>query len=349
MLENFSSKAIASKARAMYARRLSAGDCNEMMKKSSVGEVAVFLRDSTHYGRVLGSVDTENIHRGQLEERLREVRYDSYAALTRYCFSRSAGFYQYLFLWDEVEQIINLLRYIGAGSEGEYFFHYSKYLPRYCSYNLTQLVACRDFEAVTRVLAGTPYQAALRAHPPRSMEGKNQLDMVFCERDLKVCYYDRVFALIKKEFSGGAARELREIFMNRIDAENIADAYRLRHFFKSTPDYIRSALLPYRTDSYRLIDHIIAAEDDAELSEILHGSRFGKDGMPDTDFIENLTLREQEVTSRRLLRYSTHPAVTLVSYMTQMEIELENVINIVEGIRYGLPPVEIKKLLILAS
>lgn len=333
----------------MFARRLSAADCNEMMKKASVGEVAVFLRDSTHYGRVLGGMDTESIHRGQLEERLREVRYDSYAALTRYCFSREAGFYQYLFLWDEVEQIISLLRYIGAGSEGEYFFNYSRYLTRYCSYDLTKLVACRDFDAVTQVLAGTPYEKILLAHPPLASEGKNQLDMVFCERDLKAYYYDRVFELINKQFSGGAAKELRAIFMNRIDAENIADAYRLRHFFKSKPEYIRSALLPYKTDSYRLIDRITDSTEEVELAEALRSSRFGKDGTPDTDYIESLTLREQEATSRHMLRYSTHPAVTLVSYMTQMQIELENVINIVEGIRYGLAPVEIRKLLILPS
>lgn len=349
MLENFSSKAIASKARAMFARRLSAADCNEMIKKSSVGEVAVFLRDNTHYGRVLEGMDTETIHRGQLEERLREVRYDSYAALTRYCFSREAGFYQYLFLWDEVEQIINLLRYIGAGSEGEYFFNYSRYLPRYCSYDLTRLVACRDFDAVLAVLAGTPYEKILLAHPPLSSDGKNQLDMVFCERDLKVYYFDRVFQLIKKQFSGSAARELREIFMDRIDAENLENAYRLRHFFKSKPEYIRSALLPYKTVSYRLIDRIIDSTQETELTAALRSSRFGKSGPIDTDFIENLTLREQEIISRRKLRYSTHPAVTLVSYMTQMQIELENVINIVEGIRYGLPPVEIRKLLILPA
>ncbi|MEG0542798.1 MAG: V-type ATPase subunit, partial [Angelakisella sp.] len=302
-----------------------------------------------HYGKALDTMDIENIHRGQLEERLRNVRYDNYAALTRYCFSRKAGFYQYLFLWDEVEQIINLLRYIGAGSEGEYFFHYSKYLPKYCSYDLHKLVGCHDYTALMQVLEGTPYERILQNYPPRSDEGKNQLEMVFCERDLKVYYYNRVFELINKEFSGSAARELREFFMNRIDAENIADAYRLRHFFKSTPEYIRSALLPYRTNSHKLIDRITDAADDSELMEALEASRFGKDGTPDTDYIENLTLREQEATSRHLLRYSTHPAVTLVSYMTQMEIELENVINIVEGIRYGLPPVEVKKLLILSS
>ncbi|MEG1942792.1 MAG: V-type ATPase subunit [Angelakisella sp.] len=347
MLERFSSKAIAAKARAMYARRLSSSAYDEMIKKINVGEVAVYLRDSTHYGELLGGMDTDNIHRGQLEERLRDARYDNYTALTRYAFSKQAGFYQYLFIWDEVEQIIKLLRYIGAGSEGEYFFHYSKHLPRYCSYDIAEMVKCRDFSTLVKVLEGTPYGKILLQHPPRSDAGKNQLDMVFCERDLKIYYYNRVLTLIDKQFSGSAARELREIFMNRIDVENIASAYRLRHFFKSEPQYIRSALLPYKTVSEKLIDSITDAPDEAGLAEVLRNSRFARDGVPDTDYIESLILREQERVSRKLLRYSVNPAVTLVAYMTQMEIELENVINIVEGIRYGLPPVEIRKLLIL--
>ncbi|MEG1874388.1 MAG: V-type ATPase subunit [Angelakisella sp.] len=350
MLKSYSSKAIASKARAMYGQRLTAADYNDMVKKDSVTEVALYLRDNTHYHQALNDLSLDGIHRAQLEERLRGARFGQYGALTRYCFSRKAGFYQYLYLLEETEQLLKLLRYIGGGSEGEYFFSHTKELPRYCTYNLNAVLAARDYPTLLAAVAGTPYKKILEKYPPRSEGGKNQIDLVLCERDLKVHYYDQLFSLIDEEFSHGAAQELKDIFLARIDAENLVNAYRLRYFFRSEPDYIRQVLLPYRTGSHKLIDKIIDCTENKELPGLLRTSAIVRHGSElDQDYIEGLTARTREKVSRRALRYSTYPAVTLVSYMTQMDIELDNVINIIEGIRYGLPEPDLRKLLILVA
>ncbi len=78
MLKSFSNKAIATKARAMYGARVTAADCEELVKKRSVGEVAAYLRDNTHYREVLTQVDPSAIHRGQLENFLRSLSYIQY-------------------------------------------------------------------------------------------------------------------------------------------------------------------------------------------------------------------------------------------------------------------------------
>lgn len=345
MFKSFSNKAIATKARAMYGSRLTRSDYTELMKRTTVPEVAVYLRDSTHYRDILDKVEVAAIHRGQLESLLRKERYNRYLRLIRYDFTRGAGFYQYLFLWDEIEQIINLLRYIGAGSEGEYHVHGGD-IP-YCSYNMDALLHARTHEAVLAALRGTDYYKLLRRHPIRETESKNKLDLVAIERDLTTYYFNRVFAAIDKEFDRGAARELREVFLWRIDADNIANAYRLRRFFKSSPEYIQASLLPFRTPSHKLIQRIIHGSA-GDLDQILRGSRMGADASDDEmEFIESLTLRLRDKYTKKLLRYSTHAPVTLVAYVSQMEVELANIINIVEAIRYQLAPSDISKMLIL--
>ncbi len=345
MLKSFSSKAIATKARAMYGGRLTKADYTELMKRSTVPEAAAYLRDNTHYGDVLSRVDVAAIHRGQLENLLRQERYNRYLRLIRYDFSREAGFYQYLFLWDEIQQIINLLRYIGAGSEGEFQIRGAE--PLYCSYNREALLRARTYEAVFEALRGTDYYKLLRKHPIRDGESKNKLDLVSIERDLTTYYYNRVFASIGREFDRSTARELREVFLRQIDAENITNAYRLRRFFKSAPEYIRSSLLPFRTPSHKLIEQIICAEPQ-ELDQILRSSHMGAGATDDDmEFIETLTLRLRDKYTKKMMRYSTHAPVTLVAYVSQMEVELSNIINIVEAIRYQLAPADIAKMLIL--
>lgn len=81
MLKSFSNKSIATKARAMYGARVTPGDYEELLKKRSVGEIAAYLRDNTHYREVLTQMDPAAIHRGQLENLLRSLRYIQYQRL----------------------------------------------------------------------------------------------------------------------------------------------------------------------------------------------------------------------------------------------------------------------------
>ena len=50
--------------------------------------------------------------------------------------------------------------------------------------------------------------------------------------------------------------------------------------------------------------------------------------------------------SRHNIRYSTKPPVVMISYVFLTEIELANIINIIEGVRYKLPPEKIDELLV---
>ena len=65
------------------------------------------------------------------------------------------------------------------------------------------------------------------------------------------------------------------------------------------------------------------------------------------DFIERAMLRRRAKASKRDLRGASCPPVVLRAYMTQMSIELENIINIIESVRYGLPVDEMRRMLVL--
>ena len=58
-------------------------------------------------------------------------------------------------------------------------------------------------------------------------------------------------------------------------------------------------------------------------------------------------LRRRAKASKRDLRGASCPPVVLRAYMTQMSIELENIINIIESVRYGLPVDEMRRMLVL--
>lgn len=345
---SYSDNVIAAKARAMYGQCLTAADYDAMVKMATVAEVASFLKSDTHYRSVLAGLDEHQVHRGQLEASLRGLRVTQYARLIQYHVSQSRGFYHFLFLWEEIQQIIGLLRYIGAGSEGDYFVSYPKMLEKHCSYPLEVLARARSYQELLEVLAATPYQDILRRYPPKLEEQKNRIDLVSCERDLRTYYYSTLLKQIRREFDGETRKALEGALLEEVAAENLSAAYRLRRFFKNTPEEIKEALLPFETPWDRVIQKIVQAPGPEEMDRVLMQNRLTDHPVTDDDAIEQVMLRVREKTSRRNLRYSTCPPVVLLSYIIQMDIELENAINIIEAIRYNLPPAEVRKMLILS-
>ena len=141
---------------------------------------------------------------------------------------------------------------------------------------------------------------------------------------------------------------MREVFYRRIDNQNLSQVYRLKRFFRSDPAFIRESLLPFHTPLSKVIDRMIEAEDVRSLHGVLEKAGLVQSGSEeDTDFIETTVQRIRAKQSKKDLRNSGCPPVVLHAYITQLEIELGNLVNIIESVRYGLPPEEIRSMLVL--
>lgn len=346
MLGNYSDKAIAAKARAMYGKRVTRTDYEELMKKRSVGDAAAYLRDNTHYREVLGQVDPSAIHRGQLENLLRSLRYIQYQRLIAFNFGQK-NVYRYLYYWEELQQLLGLLRYLSGKGQGQatgqYDFHYDRRLVGHTTYDLERMVNIKSYSELLEFLGDSPNGKILRRFPP---DQSGQIDLMGCEQAFSTYYYKEFLTFIDRELSGEGRKEMRRVVYQRIDYANLTQAYRLKRFFHSDEAFIRQSLLPFRTPSQKLIDQLIAAESTAQLHTLLERAGLAQEGTDYTsDFIENMVMRLRARESRRMLRNSSQPLAVLYAYMTQLEIELDDIVNIIESVRYGLPAEEMRKML----
>ena len=55
----------------------------------------------------------------------------------------------------------------------------------------------------------------------------------------------------------------------------------------------------------------------------------------------------RSILSRRYIRRTQQPATAFVSYMFQSEMEIDNILRIIEAVRYGMEPGEIMELLVI--
>jgi len=171
--------------------------------------------------------------------------------------------------------------------------------------------------------------------------------MVRIENEFSKFYYTFVLHVIRDSFSGIVQRKLKNSFGMEIDLYNITEIIRLKKYFNAKSENIRTLIFPYysrikKTDLTRMID-----SPDVESSiQVLAETRYGKLFAPgNTDYIELSVQKIIYEYYKRLLRLSDSSAVSVVAYLQLKRIEINNIISIIEGVRYGLNPSDIGKLL----
>jgi V/A-type H+-transporting ATPase subunit C len=81
----------------------------------------------------------------------------------------------------------------------------------------------------------------------------------------------------------------------------------------------------------------------ADMKSTSMGKKWFSKGL---DVVDKVPINMRFNWSRHHIRFSMSPPIVLMSYIFLKETEILNVTNIIEGIKYKLPPDEIKKMLI---
>lgn len=346
MLTSLSSNAITAKARAIYGRRLTAANYNELLKKTSVSEITSYLKEETSYSKYLANVDETSIHRGRLELLLRRSLFDKFFSLCHYDFSRGKGFYHYVIERAEIDALLDAIMLLNSNSQHEIIINLPTFMQEFVSFDFDKLARINSFSDLLDVVSGTSYKKTLE----RMNAPNGEINFSECELALYTKYYTDTLKSIDKQYKGKTAKLLRSVVLGEIELKNIGFIYRLRFLLKKPPEFIKRHLLPF---SYKLtesqLDKLITDGDISEENFVksLRLNRYDtKIKNVDFKYIENYTNHLLYFISRKFLRFSYSAPLVFFSLMTLTETEIQNLTIIIEGVRYGNPSSEIKSLLI---
>ncbi|MDR1629054.1 MAG: V-type ATPase subunit [Oscillospiraceae bacterium] len=345
MMTSLSDGAIMTKIKAMYGKRLTEEQYRALMQKKTVAEVAAYLKDETGYSEALSAVQPGSIHRGQLENMLRKTRFNRYLSLMRYEFQKES-FYDYVVKEVEIDQILQMIRLLNTRRPEEYILQYPAFIEKKAAFSFLSLANVRDFDGLLALLAKTPYANLLRQFRP---VGAELIDYTRCEVALQSFYYTGLKEQIKKKFSKKTALQLNEIFDTYTELTNINNILRYKAYFPKTPyAEIRKSMLPTNDRiPKRFMDELIESPDiDKARDALVHSPYVKYTNGKDNIFIEYELNRIRYNLCRNYLRFSQSTATVFVSYMILSMVEIANITTIIEGIRYGVPHEEIKKMII---
>lgn len=336
--------ALCAKVHAMRGKSLKDSDYDAMMNMKSVPDVASYLIEHTRYRRALKGTSAAQIHRGALEQLLREDLKVDINSLLPYM---SYGAKKFMEL-SEIEEGISILkiclRLLGGGHSREV----PEYLEKLKATGTVDKMGSADgIESVDMLverLADTPYYAALKVFGSNPDKQKP----FYMEMRLDTYWTRLVFKYLNKYLSGDEKSSIRKLYGTEFDLENLTFLLRCKKSFDMTDEEIYTCLIPlyYRLKEETVKNIVNAQSYDDALSIIKSETPYGGAFSKEDRFIEK---REREYLMHLFARaYSINQYSVLapVDYVYRRRAEIDNIISVTEGIRYGLSPECIKDYLI---
>ena len=343
---NLASSAIIAKAHALYGQRLTAADYDELLRCKSVSAVALYLKTQTGYADTLEDVLPQSIHRGRLETLLKERLLHEYAKLSRYESSSGKSFYQYFIMRGEVEQLLSCLSLLRSPNHDEYLLRMPAFFDSHTKLDLFRLAQAQSAAQVLEAVRGTPYEAALA---PWCTAGEGEeIPLAQVDTALYRLLYESVKKLILKQYSGKHLSEVARFLGIHLDMLAITALYRLKRMGQADALQLREKVYMGLSNLRKQQqEQLLAAQTAQELLQYLqqtgYAAHFARE---DFAYVEDAAQRAEYAYAARAFRYSRNATVVMLAYLFLAENETNNIIHIIEGIRYALPPGEIEKMLV---
>lgn len=342
-----SANVVSAKVRALYGHRLRPEDYSAMLHAHSVGEVAGYLKAHTDYKAALADVNEATLHRGYLETILRRFRFERLAALARYESMTHMPLSDAFIRLGEIQQILAFLRLLNAGRPEAYIFDMPLYFNSHSRLDLIGLSEVRSYSELCALLDGTDYARTIRQFPP---DESGRIPLPEAETALFSEWYALFFGRIRQFTHGEERRQLTELLSQHLNTRNVLRIYRMKQYFQMGAEQIRFYLIAPRFGMPpACMERLLQAK--AEQVIPLFGQMPAGRNIP-ADCFDDLAQLQHHVTayrSRHYIHYSVYPSVVLLSYMFISDAEVDDIVNIVEGIRYGLAPAQIRRLLTVSK
>lgn len=333
--------AIIAKIKTKYGKRLTEKDYRAMVKCESVGDVVQYMKSYTQYQIFLDKVSND-IHRGNLEQIIRERQFEELLTLCKYN-QGDTPVTRYMLRSTEIAELMKFITLLSIRRPQEYLFSLPLYFTQHTDIELEKLAALHDYKGLLSVLERTDYAEIIRQFPP---DDNGEYNLAAIEDALENDNLDKLYTDIGSIKNKKDRNELKKLFDILSDYQNYSRIIRLKKNYHMSNDAIRKHLLHYGKLTGKSLDRILSKDEYEEIREELKRTSVGKKART-IDADSEMAVQGRYEICRHQLYFSTNPEIVLFAYRIVSLTELTNLIAVIEGVRYQLEPDKILEILIL--
>jgi V/A-type H+-transporting ATPase subunit C len=337
------SYAVLTRAKAKYGKRLKENDYKNLLECDSIAEIMTYLKTNTHYIKAFGEANERDIHRGLFEFLLRQHITRDFDTICRYELTVGEYFSKFVIHQTEINEIIRVLTILNSDKAHSFTFTLPDHMAKNTSIDLEMLEKATTYEEFLCALEHSPFEKVFKDY--KLKEGE-PIPVNEIEDKLYINLYNELFRAIGRTVNE-EQYELLDLYNTIIDYENFLRIIRLKKYYNTEPEVIKSKLLPFGSLSDQKLTDMCYAEDSATVFSIMGSTKPGKlIKKLDYSYAGGIPSKVKFLKAKRNMYLSDNPATVMMSFIILAEIELMNLICIIEGVRYDIDKEQIKPLLI---
>lgn len=332
---------ITTKVRAMESHLITDSQFCQMAALETVSEAVEYLRKLPAYGTLFANLETTELHRGAIEQRLILSQYQDFAKLYRFSNLTQRKFLDLYFMHYEIDILKKCFRNsFGHVSPDIDLAVFQDFFEKHSHLDLLKLSASQSLSEFISSLEGSVYHSLLA-----SLDDAANPTLFDYEIHLDLLYFKTIWKVKGKYLSRAEQKLLTRCFGSKLDLLNIQWIYRSKKYYHLKPADIYSLLIPI---NYHLKKEQITKMAEAgsldEFYSVLKTTCYGRQegletgGKTDLEHLTGDVLYKVYHASSRQNPYSI---ATLNSYLYFKEVEIQKIITLIESIRYRVNPDEI--------
>ena len=332
---------LTTKIRAMQSHLLNVQNFREIVELEGVPQAVNYLKDKPSYGPLLGNLETEDLHRGQIERLLKKSIYRDFAKLYRFSNASQRKFLDIYFGRYEVYFLkVCLTSILDHRQPSLDLRGFREFFDKHSKLKLENLEAASTVDEFLSAIKDSVY------YPPLARLGETRQPTLFdYEMTLDLNYFRRLWEnrTVIREKQG--IQGLTKALGSKMDMLNIQWIYRCKKYYHMNSADIYALLIPvnYRLSS-RTIQEMVEADSLETLESLIEKCYYAKHYREFTE--ERLETLYAEILKYILSSESRkHPysVTTIYSYLYHKEHEVDRLIIALECVRYRIAPEEAMK------
>lgn len=338
--------AVNTKISALYGKLLQDDDYKKMISLKTPTDIAVYLKDNTHYREFFRDKDVSKMHRDEIERLLKEGLITYMDKLIHYFYGAYRDFFKCFYLKYEIIDLKTIARQIHIEKDFANLSENLVFAGKYRYIDINKVLKAHTIPELINSLEGTVYYPYIK----NIMSLSSNLLYNF-EMSIDKAY----FSILEEKVGKLAANDKKafyDLYGSYIDMLNLQWIYRGKKFYKLSPEEIFNYTLNkgYKFNYQRI--KIFCYSNDIEdfikkATQTPYAFLFKNDETQDI-FMERRMHRYLYNKVKNAKRRAAQDISPVISYMELIEFQLNDIVSIIENVRYGMNLEETKKYLIKA-
>ena len=327
---------LSTKIKAMKSKMLSVDDFVNLSEQNNISGIVAYLKKTECYGDVLANENENSIRRHRLELLIRTSLYKDYDKIYKFSHEQQKAYLKAYFVKYIVRIIKKAIRkcYRTGNDNFEIGTIDFEIFNKKSGIDAGALFEAENIEAIIAALDKTPYSNLLKM-----VYQKGDASLFDYETVLDIYFFSHLWKTCKKALDKKDLAIIQKNYGETIDMLNIIWLYRAKKYYDLSPAGLYSLVIPIhykikKQDMIFLAKTKSKDEFESVISKLPYVRKIGNFDEVNLEKIYDAHLEKLYTAGIKKFPYSI---ACIESYFYEKEEEIENIIQVIECVRYSMP------------